>query len=390
MGYKTYTCPIAKHCGGCELLAVPYPIQLKRKQHYVAELFDGLVDSNAIAIYGMDNPVQYRHKAATPFAPGPKGQIHHGFYERGTHRIVSCRDCLVEHPACREVIEAVARTARLCRISAYNEDAGVGLLRHAIVRVGCQTNEILLTLVANGKQLPREQEFVQRLIRQVPQITSIALNVNQRNTNAMLGRSTRILNGAGHIHDSLLGCQFEIGPTSFYQTNPEQAELLYRLAIEGLHLDAGDTLLDAYCGIGSIGLSAAKLVEGIKVFGVEKGRSAIADAKRNARLNGLDGNCHFVAADAGDYMRASARRKQHFDAVILDPPRAGASQEFLDALVLLSPRKLSYISCNPQTQRRDIELLLDFGYVLDALSIVDMFPHTKHVETVALLSLPKH
>lgn len=390
MGYKTYTCPIAKSCGGCETLSVPYELQLGRKQKYVAQLFDDLLGDERervlAPIVGMDKPLAFRNKAATPFAPGPKGTIRSGFFAKGTHHIVRCRSCLVEEPRCRRVLNSFVRTAELCKVSAYDEDKGRGLLRHAVVRAGWKTGELLLTIVANGERLPRERELIKRVVKHAPDITAVALNTNVRRTNAILGPTSRALYGGGVMHDQLLGVTFEIGPTSFYQTNPAQTEVLYRLAIEGAQLEGGMHVLDAYCGIGTIGLCAAAQVPGLKVTGVEVGKGAVADARRNAQANDLHGRCRFVCADATPFMRDAAARGERYDAVIMDPPRAGSTPEFLSSVMALAPKRLVYVSCNPTTQRRDLEQLLAGGYRLERLTPVDMFPHTKHVETVVLLS----
>ncbi len=389
MGYKTYTCPIAKTCGGCETLAVPYPIQLERKQAQIQELFAEVLAACPVGtlapIVGMREPVGFRNKAATPFAPGPKGTIRSGFYARGTHRIVRCRQCLTEDPRCRRVLGSFARTAELCHVSAYEEDRGRGLLRHAVVRAGWKTDELLLTIVANGERLPRERELVKRVLKHAPDVTAVALNTNVRKTNAILGPTSRALYGGGVMHDELLGVTFEIGPTSFYQTNPSQTERLYTLAIEGAQLERGMRVLDAYCGIGTIGMCAAAQVPGLHVTGVEVGQGAVADARLNARRNGLDQRCRFVCADATAFMREEAKRRNAYDAVIMDPPRAGSTPEFLAGVLALAPRTVVYVSCNAVTQRRDLDTLLSGGYQLQSLTPVDMFPHTKHIETVAVL-----
>ena len=399
MGFRTYTCPIAKSCGGCEWLAVPYPIQLRRKREDVLRLFSDLLPEGATAqqreelvpIHGMDTdgmePVHYRHKAATPFAPGKRGSIRSGFYARGTHRIVPCADCIVEAPHAREALLAVARTAEDLHIPAYDEDRGRGLLRHAVVRMGYATNECLLTVVTNGGQVARERQFVEQVRARAPFVTAIAQNVNQRRTNAILGRETRALYGGGRMVDALLGCEFEIGPTSFYQTNPAQTEVLYSLAIEGAHLERGMRVLDAYCGIGTIGMCAATQVDGLEVVGVEQVEGAVANARANARRNELADRCKFVCADATTYMRDVARAgREGFDAVIMDPPRAGSTPTFINGVLELAPKRVVYVSCNPVTQRRDVELFLGGGYDIESLDVVDMFPHTKHAETVLVLN----
>ena len=389
MRHDTDICPIAKSCGGCETLAVPYHVQLERKQREVAELFADVLAScpegTLAPIVGMEPPVRYRNKAATPFAPGPKGTIRSGFYAKGTHHIVRCRQCLVEDPRCRRVLGSFARTAELCHVSAYDEDEGRGLLRHAVVRAGWKTDELLLTIVANGEQLPRERELVRRIVKHAPDVTAISLNTNVRRTNAILGPRSRPLYGGGVMHDELLGVRFEIGPTSFYQTNPAQTERLYQLAIDGAELQRDMRVLDAYCGIGTIGLCAASRVPGLRVTGVEVGTGAVGDARRNARLNDLDGGCRFVCADATAFMREEAQGRVRYDAVIMDPPRAGSTPEFLQGVCALAPARVVYISCNATTQHRDLATLLAGGYRLVRLTPVDMFPHTRHIETVAVL-----
>ncbi len=399
MGFKTYTCPVAKSCGGCEWLAVPYPIQLRRKRQAVLDLFEDLLPQGATAserearvpIHGMDadgmEPAGYRHKAATPFAPGKGGSVRSGFYARGSHRIVPCTNCLVEAPGARQALNAVARAAEDLRIPAYDEDRGRGLLRHAVVRMGYGTDECLLTLVTNGKGIGRERELVAGIRKRAPFVTAIAQNVNQRRTNAILGHETRALFGGGRMVDELLGCEFEIGPTSFYQTNPAQTEVLYTLAIEGAGLTSGMRVLDAYCGIGTIGLCAAKQVDGLEVVGVEQVDGAVGDARKNARRNGLSDRCRFVCADATAYMKDVAKGdRERFDVVLMDPPRAGSTPAFINGVLGLAPERVVYVSCNPTTQRRDVELFLAGGYAIESLEVVDMFPHTKHAESVMVLS----
>ena len=402
MGYKTYTCPIGRTCGGCEWLAVPYPIQLRRKQEWVERLFAQVVqkdEAELAPIVGVPGePVAYRCKAATPFAPGPHGRVRSGFYAAGTHRIVACDDCLVEDPRCRRILNEVAHTAAKLHIPAYDEDRGTGLLRHAIVRVGWKTDEALLTIVTNSRELRHADQFASELRRRCPEVTSCVQNVNTRKTNAMLGRETHVLWGTGTLADELLGCRFEIGPLSFYQTNPAQTETLYQLAIEAAGLGDGDRLLDAYCGCGPIGICAAAAAREtgarMHVTGVETSADAVAHARHNAAVNGfatsaahatadaLASTCVFHRADATDWM---AKTDERFDVILLDPPRAGSTPAFLEGAARLAPKRIVYVSCNAETQVRDIALLRERGYRLVRLTPVDMFPHTKHVETVMKL-----
>lgn len=398
MGYKTYTCPIAKRCGGCEWLAVPYPIQLRRKQEQVQELLGKMAtadDAPIDAVLGMAEPLAYRHKAATPFAPGPKGRIRSGFYEKGTHRIVACPSCLVEDARAREVLNAVAHAAERLHIPAYDEDRHTGCLRHAVVRTGYATRDALLTLVTKDERLPHAKELVNAIRDACPSVSSIVQNVNDRRTNAILGFRTHTLFGPGTMRDRLLGCTFEIGPTAFYQTNPAQTERLYELALEGAALEGNHRLLDAYCGCGTIGICAAaharELGRDVSVLGVEQVRGAVKAARRNAAANGLGERCSFVQADATAWLAgkrgSSDLEDRGFDVAILDPPRAGSTPEFLSALAARAPQRIVYVSCNVVTLARDLELLRTQGYRLTRISPVDMFPHTKHVETVAVLTL---
>ena len=405
MGYKTPTCSIARSCGGCEWLSVPYPIQLKRKQTQVEELLAPLASINNVTIEpirGMDEPLAYRHKAATPFAPGKGRTVRSGFYASGTHKIIASKECLVEDGQARAILNDVAYLAGQFNIHAYQEDRGKGALRHGMVRCGYATDDVMLVLVVNGQHLPREQEFVAALRKAHPELTSIFLNVNQKRTNAILGRETRLLWGSTSMSDKLLDCTFEIGPTSFYQTNPQQTEVLYQLAIDGAlagsklagseSTDAAQTsnlrVLDAYCGTGTIGLCLAHAAEaqGVNLLltGVDQVENNIQMARRNARNNKLE--AEFICDDATRYMQALAKDGQNFDVIILDPPRAGSTPAFLKATAQLAQKKIVYVSCNVVTQARDLKVLLDSGFAIERVTPVDMFPHTKHVECVVVLS----
>ena len=430
MGYKTPTCSIARSCGGCEWLSVPYPIQLKRKQAQVEELLAPLASINNVTIEpirGMDKPLAYRHKAATPFAPGKGRTVRSGFYASGTHKIIASKECLVEDGRARAILNDVAYLAGQFNIHAYQEDRGKGALRHGVVRCGYATNDVMLVLVVNGQHLPHEQEFIAALRKAHPELTSIFLNVNQKRTNAILGRETRLLWGSTSMNDKLLDCTFEIGPTSFYQTNPQQTEVLYQLAIDGAlagsefagseSADAAQAsaaltgaaltgastqevtsaqtgslrVLDAYCGTGTIGLCLAHAAEaqGINLLltGVDQVENNIQMARRNARNNNLE--AEFICDDATRYMQALAKDGQSFDVIILDPPRAGSTPAFLKATAQLAQKKIVYVSCNVVTQARDLKVLLDSGFAIECVTPVDMFPHTKHVETVVLMSRVK-
>lgn len=410
MGYKTPTCSIARSCGGCEWLSVPYPIQLKRKQAQVEELLAPLASINNVTIEpirGMDEPLAYRHKAATPFAPGKGRTVRSGFYASGTHKIIASKECLVEDGRARAILNDVAYLTSQFNIHAYQEDRGKGALRHGVVRCGYATDDVMLVLVINGQHLPHEQEFIAALRKAHPELTSIFLNVNQKRTNAILGRETHLLWGSTSMSDKLLDCTFEIGPTSFYQTNPQQTEVLYQLAIDGAlagselagaepagaeQASAAQTsnlrVLDAYCGTGTIGLCLAHAAEaqGVNLLltGVDQVENNIQMARRNARNNKLQ--AEFICDDATRYMQTLAKDGQNFDVIILDPPRAGSTPAFLKATAQLAQKKIVYVSCNVVTQARDLKVLLDSGFAIERVTPVDMFPHTKHVECVVALS----
>lgn len=336
------------------------------------------------------SPRGFRHKAATPFAPGKEGAVRCGFFEHGSHRIVAVPECPVEAPGARQILNGIAREAERLHIPAFNEDKHLGLLRYAVVRCGWRTDQVMVTLVTAQRDLPHAQEFFEAVAALDSHIVTVAQNINGRPGNAILGEETRIVYGAECMRDQLLGCEFDISPTAFYQTNPQQTELLYQLAIDGMDLHQGDVLMDAYCGSGTIGLCAAKDAQnkgiGIMLLGVERNPAGIADARRNAELNGLTRSAWFMADDATDYILDAADNNERVDVLSIDPPRAGSTPEFLEAACALKPRRITYISCNPVTQERDLHQLLDGGYCLLKITPVDMFPHTDHTETVAVLS----
>ena len=395
-------CSIMKTCGGCTAINRPYKKQLAAKQAAMEELFASLCEREGIAvdpIRGMGvtlgdpgkypAPRGFRHKAATPFAPGKEGAVRCGFFERGTHRIVAVLECPVEAPGARQILNGIAREAERLHIPAFNEDKHLGLLRYAVVRCGWRTDQIMVTLVTAQRDLPHAQDFFEAVAALDPRIVTVAQNINGRTGNAILGEETRIVYGAECMRDQLLSCEFDISPTAFYQTNPQQTELLYQLAIDGMDLRQGDVLMDAYCGSGTIGLCAVKDAQdkgvGIMLLGVERNPAGIADARRNAELNGLTRNAWFMADDATDYILNAADNNERVDVLSIDPPRAGSTPEFLEAACALKPRRITYISCNPVTQERDLHQLLDGGYRLLKITPVDMFPHTDHTETVAVL-----
>ena len=430
------SCPVEQECGACQLLGVPYAEQLEEKQARMRELFEPLSDDACafLPICGMDRPLYYRNKVMTPYAPGrvvrpdgrandgsrdergagagrgmqrakgargargrrseaPRREILCGMYAAGSHRIIPTDECLLENQTAKRILLTIRQLMLKFRIEPYDEDALSGFLRHAVVRVGHESGEVLVTLVTNGEAFPGSKNFARELVRRCPETTTVVQNVNTRDTNAVLGHEgEHVLYGPGFILDTLCGLSFRISSHSFYQVNAVQTEVLYRRAIELARLSGGETVLDAYCGTGTIGLVAAHGVPGkgapsaraARVIGVDNVASAIADARENAAHNGV-GNAEFAVADAGAFMRERAARGDGVDVLLMDPPRAGASEEFLGAVRALKPRRVVYVSCNPQTQARDVAILREAGYRLAAVQPVDMFPHTAHVENICVL-----
>lgn len=384
-------CPVAKRCGGCEWLAMPYDEQLDRKQDYIEELFSNY-KCEPDPILGMNDPWHFRNKVQLPFAPGRPGRdgrttARWGIFERGTHNIVPCTECLVEDGRARPIIATIAKLLPRFNIQPYDEKTGEGLLRYALVRTAYATDQVMLTLVCNGTRIPSSQVFINRLLEAHPEITTIVLNVNRERTSVILGNEEKVLYGPGYIEDELCGCRFRISSSSFYQTNPIAAEALYDLAIELADLKPSDRIGDAYCGTGTIGIVAAKQ-SGAQLLGVERNGEAVDDARENARINGIE-DAEFVVGDAGSVFARMARAGEELDVVFMDPPRSGSSQAFLANLSRLGPTRVVYISCEPRTQHYDIAALVKNGYQVKRICPVDMFPHTDHVENIVLLERPR-
>lgn len=500
---------------GCEWIDVPYDQQLERKQNAIKQLLEPLNDTpfptptlHAIIPMDSDNPRAFRHKIVTPFAPlqakthrtQPRrnaaqtaaqrkpthrecAHIACGFYMPGTHTIVPCFNCPSEPRVGRQLLNYLAKTASELGISAYDEDKHTGLLRHALLRISKHDGSILCVLVTNGAHIPQRKALISRLLKRFPAICSIVQNINTRRTNAVLSSTNRVLFGSGFVKDTLLGAQFSIGATTFFQTNPAQTERLYLCAIRALQkldvqkpatskfddqkpatlkLDAQEpampmlddqkpatpqfsaqeremqtldmqpcitlntetrsansiSVLDAYCGCGTISVCVAKHLPNAHVLGVDQVEQSIECARKNAQANHVKKRCSFICADATQFMhelhadmRASTRElhadmrastDEHtrsplttqdeatatcpFDCIIMDPPRSGSTPEFIEGAAHLQPCLIVYISCNPKTMVRDILQFQEFGYTATDITPVDMFPHTPHVETVVLMS----
>ena len=371
-----------KKCGGCPLLALPYREQLAKKQARLQELLGGFAPVKAVQ--GMAEPLHYRNKAIASFAT-QRGKLVCGLYAEGTHRVLPGADCLLQEEILNKTLAAVLDAARACRWTAYDEDRGTGLLRHTVLRSSC-SGKVLVTLVTPGPDLPGSKNFCTALRKKAPWVVSIVQNINPTRSSAVLGSREKTLYGPGFVLDTLCGTQFAISSRSFYQVNRTQTEVLYKKALELAKLTGRETVIDAYCGIGTIGLCTAPLAK--QVIGVERNPAAVKDAAANARRNKI-ANARFVCADATEWMAAAAGEGLHPDVVFLDPPRAGSTPECIAAVNKMKPRRVVYVSCDPETLARDVAAFTRLGWRAAKFCPVDLFPQTRHVETVVLLSHKK-
>lgn len=393
----TDACPYAKKCGGCDYQGMPYERQLKEKQAFVQKAVGQFCKVRPII--GMDEPYHYRNKVHAVFdIERKRGGVISGIYAAGTHEVVNIDACRIEDEISGAIIRDIRGLLHSFKIKTYDEDTGYGLLRHVLVRRGFQSGEVMVVLVLGSPILPSKNNFVKALRKLHPEITTIIVNVNDKKTSMVLGEKETVIYGKGYIEDTLCGCTFRISPKSFYQVNPVQTEALYRKAIEYAGLTGKERVVDAYCGIGTIGIIAAKKAK--EVISVEQNRDAVRDAVTNAKRNEIK-NVQFYNADAGKFMvemsnvriesehskkSAGLRSEEEVDVVFMDPPRAGSDEAFLSSVVKLSPKRVVYVSCNPETLARDLKYLTRHGYEAVECQPVDMFPWTVHVETCVLLS----
>ena len=375
------SCPYAKKCGGCDYQGISYEEQLKKKQSYIRKLMEPY--GKVQPIIKMDDPYHYRHKVQAAFDCTRRGQIVAGVYKKNSHDVVDIESCQIENEEADAIIRDVKNMLRSFRIKTYDEDTGYGLLRHVLVRKGYHSGQIMVVLVLADAILPSKNNFVKALRKNHPDISTVVINVNDKRTSMVLGERNITVYGKGYIEDSLLGCTFRISPNSFYQVNPKQTEILYKKAIDCAGLTGKETVIDAYCGTGTIGLIASKSAK--QVIGVELNKDAIRDAITNAKRNDIH-SVRFYNQDAGEFMVEMAQKGEHADVVIMDPPRTGSDEAFLSSVVRLAPKRVVYVSCGPESLARDLKYLTKHGYRMKECTPVDMFPFTRHVETVVLLS----
>lgn len=378
-------CPVAKQCGGCQLQHLSYAAQLAYKTKEVQDDLERIGGIHGVAVQptlGMEKPWRYRNKAQFPVGQGKNGCAI-GFYAKRSHRIIDTEKCLLQHE-CNDAIIAVIRAfLDEFHIPPYDEETHSGLVRHILTRIGKQSGEIMVCIVINGKKLPHSDILTERL-REIDGVVSIVLNCNREKTNVILGQKIIPLWGKDTITDAIDGITFEISPLSFYQVNPAQTEVLYRKALEAAELTGEETVLDLYCGIGTISLFFARKAK--RVFGVEIVPEAIADARKNAERNGIT-NVEFAVGAAEDVIpKLYAEKGITADVVVVDPPRKGCDEKLLETILQMQPEKIVYVSCNPATLARDLKLLAEGGYRLRRAQPVDQFCHSTHVECVVLLS----
>ena len=369
-------CPVFKECGGCQYLDMPYEEQLKQKQMQLQKLLGKFC--KVYPIHGMENPDHYRNKVHAVFGHR-KGVPVSGVYKAGTHILVPVENCLIEDEKADEIIGTIREMLPSFKIRTFDEDTGYGLLRHVLIRRGLTTGEIMVVLVTASPVFPSKNNFVKALRQKHPEITTIVQNMNNRGTSMVLGEKEHVLYGKGYIEDILCGCRFRISSKSFYQVNPVQTEYLYAKAIELAGLTGNETVIDAYCGIGTIGIVASRHAK--QVIGVELNRDAVRDAVENAKCNGVD-NVKFFCNDAGKFMLGMAKEGGTADVVFMDPPRSGSTEEFIRAVAAVKPKRVVYISCGPESLARDLEIFKKLGFGIEGAWGVDLFPATEHCETI--------
>ena len=376
-------CPVSSKCGGCSLRNMTYEEELKYKKERVIDAIKriGHLDVPVMDIIGADDINHYRNKAQYPVYI-ENGELKAGFYAYKSHRIIPCADCLLQQEEFEECIKAFAQWVKKADITSYDEKTGKGLLRHIFLRKAVATGEIMACAVINAESLPNKELLIEEL-KKIEGMKSICINVNTKKSNVILGDKTKIIWGSETICDVLLGKKFEISPDSFYQVNHSQCEKLYSKAIQYAALSGGETLVDLYCGAGTIGLSMAENAK--QLYGIEIVESAIKNARRNAEINNIS-NAQFICADALNGAKQLQAKGIKTDIVVLDPPRKGCDKELFDVIKILNPKRIVYVSCDSATLARDLAILDEKGYKALEATPVDMFPRTTHVECVTLMT----
>ena len=373
-----------KECGGCQIQELDYKEQLNLKTNEVKQVItrigklDDVVVNDAL---GMEEPFRYRNKAQFPIQK-VDGVPVIGFYKKKSHDIIPTDNCIIQHDVNDKIIKIIKTYIRAYKVSIYDEKTHTGVLRHLVTKVGFTTKEVMVVLVANGRKLPYLNELASVLKENIPGFKTLVVNVNREKTNVILGNENRIIYGDGKINDNIGDLVFEISPLSFFQVNPVQTEVLYNKVLEYANLGENDTVFDIYCGIGTISLFLAQKAK--KVYGIEIVEEAIKDAKKNAEINKLD-NVEFYVGKAEDVVPNMYKQGKRANVVVVDPPRKGCDEKVLDTIISMQPDRVVYVSCNPSTLARDLNYLDERGYKCLEIQPVDMFPHSVHIENVALI-----
>jgi len=377
-------CPIYKECGGCQLQHLSYEGQLIAKQRQVQDVLTRIGKLQDIMVHpvlGMENPWRYRNKAQVPVADREGGLVA-GFYQQRSHQIIDMKSCLIQQEKNDLVVQTVKEICEKYGIQAYNEKSNKGTIRHIMARYGLVSGEIMVVLITRTKDLPHKNKLIEDITNQLPEVKSIVQNINSKQTNVIFGNETTVIWGEEYIYDNIGDIRFAISARSFYQVNPEQTKILYEKALEYAELTGEETVIDAYCGIGTISLFLAQKAK--KVYGVEIVPEAIEDAKRNAALNKIN-NAEFAVGEAEVVIPSWYKNGIEADVIVVDPPRKGCDEALLQTILKMKPKKVVYVSCNPATLARDLRILEDGGYQTVEVQPVDMFPHTVHCEAVAKL-----
>ena len=377
-------CPVYKQCGGCHLQHIDLEGQRAFKTKKIVDAFTriGHIDCPVLETVMPNQLWHYRNKVQLPCG-SKEGKIITGFYKQHTNDIIETDYCYIQNEQGNQLAKRTREIINELGIKAYDKQTYKGCLRHILVKVGIHTNEMMLVLITNGKSFRKKDILVEKLTQEFSNLKTIIQNVNERHDNVILGDFERVWYGDGYIKDTLDGITFRISAKSFYQVNPLMAEKLYSRAVELAGLKGDETVIDAYCGTGTISLFLARHAK--KVYGVEIVEQAINDAKINATLNNIT-NVEFTVGDAGEFMKQQANDNKHIDIVVVDPPRKGLSQVFMDSLLILKPKTVVYVSCDVSTQARDVAYLVENGYKCELVQGFDQFYATYHVETVCLLS----
>ena len=375
-------CKVCTSCGGCQYQQINYQTQLVYKTKRVKEALQriGGININVPLCLGMDNPYFYRNKIQMPYGKDRKGNVVYGFFKENSHEIIPVKECMIEDERAAPILWDIKELVKKMNIPIYNEDSGKGILRYVLIRTSHHYKELMVVLVTSMMNFPGQRNFVDALTKMHPEITTVVENVNKRHTNVILSNQEKVLFGPGFIKDKILDLTFEISASSFFQVNPIQVEILYKTALNLVKFDEKPVVLDAYAGVGTIGLIAARNAS--RVISVEINKDAHRNAIENAKRNNIN-NIEFYCDDAGNFIN---NFDGELDIVIMDPPRKGSDEKFLSTLLNKKPKQIIYVSCDPETLARDLKYLSPL-YEVNYVQPVDMFPMTAHIETIVELSL---